>query len=65
VAALGEVVQVIYADTRQGGDFRVSEDLLAGFYGYHGLGLFLSRRSYDATPFDAVWIVLAAPTSEQ
>jgi hypothetical protein len=41
VAVLGEVMQVIDADAGKCGHFRVGEDLLAGFYGNHGLGLFL------------------------
>src|SRR5215475_5538643 len=41
VAVLGEVMQVVDANPGKRRNFRVGEDLLAGFYGNHGLGLFL------------------------
>jgi hypothetical protein len=40
MAALREIMQVIHADARKRGDFRIRENLLTGFYGNHGLGPF-------------------------
>ena len=40
MAALREIMQVVYADPGKRGDFRIRENLLTGLYGNHGLGPF-------------------------
>ena len=45
MAAFGEIPQVLEADACERGNFRICEDFLTRFYGNHGRGLPISRRS--------------------
>src|SRR6267143_3852157 len=59
MTALRKIVHMLDANTRQAGDLRISENLLARLHGNHGPAP-LFRRKLPYTYFDAVGIVSAA-----
>jgi hypothetical protein len=59
-------MQMVQADSRKSGDFRVRENFLAGFDSDHGLGPSLCLAAFAIhTVLDAACIVLAAQIQEQ
>ena len=69
MAALREIANVIHADTSQAGNFRVGKNLLARFYGNHGLVpltvCHTARLLLAAVTFDAICSVRDALFVEQ
>lgn len=69
VSALREIADVIDTDACQAGDFRVGKNLLARFYGNHGLVpctlLHTVLPTSSSKVFDAFFSVLDAPFVEQ
>jgi len=57
MSALRKIADVVHADASQAGDLRISENLLARFYGNHGLvPLTVCHTAYSIPapkPFDA------------
>jgi len=69
MAALRKIANVIHADTSQAGNFRVGKNLLARFYGDHGLVpltvCHTARLLLALKSFDAICSVRDAPFLEQ
>jgi hypothetical protein len=53
MAALCEIVKVVYANPRKIGHLGIGENFLARFYGNHGLGPLFSPSGSVPTPLDA------------